>query len=335
MDHRNRPRPAGRTSRARENAPRVHWSGFRPLFDFWGTEIKRFYKIETLAGATEWMIGKNDRFLAPSIQDVLGPAPVASLSFDLFQEGRYQLIFRLRAVNARRREATFAFVAAKKHEDFSALAQAEHRNLRILHERAPAYVVKPFRGGTIYLPDRHQRAGHGREIYAYVTEWLNGFHELGVNRDLQFFVNIAKPHTFTIAQTEALKQRIVEIVARTYHPGRRECMEIPQIASGDFVVTNTPRGVARLKLIACRHLLTRVSPEDLIHRVAAASWEWGGRRFRLAPADPSAVFDAFAGAVGRATARAWFTQYHAAVSRRVLPEQDTLPIGDLELIVRS
>jgi len=328
-------------SRARKTSttrsmPRVQWNGFRPLFDFWGNEIKRFYKLDTLAGATEWVLRKKkDRFLIRSIQDVLGPTPVVSLSFELFQEGKYQLIFRLRAANVKRKQASFAFVVAKAHGNYSEMALKEHENLRVLNERIPSLVVKPFRGGYIFLPDRHQRSAHGREIYVYLTQWLGGFHELGVARNLQFFINIKDPHLFSLKQTEAMKARMAGIIARSYDAVQKNCMDIPQIASGDFVVTKSTKETPKLKLIACRRMLQHVNPAKLIHRIAEAHWEWGGREFRLAPADPGALFASLAEARGNEEARAWFSQYIAAVRRGTFPPQETLPIEDLEALIRG
>ena len=330
-----KPRAAARSRSTATTSPgpRFQWSGFRPLFDYWGREIKRFYQLETLSSATEWMLRKNkDRFLIRSIQDVLGPAPVVSLSFELFQEGKYQLIFRLRAANAKRKEASFAFVVAKAHGDYSETASKEHGNLCALHERMPLFVVKPFRGGLIFLPDRRQRADHGREVYAYLTQWLGGFHELGVARNLQFFINTPKPHLFSAAQTEALKARMAEIIVRSYDPGKQTCMDMPQIASGDFVVTKPAQGTPKLKLIACRRMLQHVSPAKLIHRIAEAHWDWGGLEVRLAPADPDAFFASLANARGAEEARAWFTQYIAAVRRGTYPPQETLPIDEIEAL---
>ena len=299
------------------------------MLDFWGQEIKRFYQLETLANATEWLLRTSDRFILPSIQEILGPSPVKALSFELFQEGKFQLIFRLRASNAKRKQGSFAFVVAKKHDDISVIAQREHQNLRLLHERAPSSVVQPYRGGTIFLPDRHKRADHGREVYAYLTHWLEGYYELGVTRELQFFVNVAKPHTFSIAQTEALKASMVEIIARTYKPAKRNGMDMPQIASGDFVVNGSGRGVPRLKLIACRHMLEHVTPAKLIDRILGAAWDWGSREFRIAPEDPTLLFEALSRARGEEEARAWMAQYCAAVAAGRLREQEGFPLEEL------
>jgi len=325
-----RPKPHAGPRTANTAAPvHFHWTGFRPLFDFWGNEIKRYYKLETLASATEYMIStKKDRWLLPGVQMVLGPAPVVSLSFELFQEGRYQLIFHLKAVNARRKQAEFAFVAAKQGDEYSTIAMAEHANLIALHRRAPNHVVKPFTGGTIYLPDRYGRVEKGREVYTYLTQWLSVYHELGVTRNLQFYINVKTPHTFTIAQTEAIKAQMIDTVVRSFDPEKGECMTMPEIASGDFVVT-WPKGrndIPKIKLIACRKMLRRMTPVKVIDAIAGASWDWAGQRVHLTPEDPAMLYAGFVAALGKEQARAWFEQYVQALTTRRLRERAALPL---------
>ncbi len=291
---------------------RTQWSGFRPMYDFWGNELKRFYQLETLAGATDRLLREKDRFILPSIQSVMGPSDLHSLSFELFQEGRFQFIFRIQAVNTRRKRASFGFVVAKNAQEASAVAKNEHRILRELHPRAPLAVVQPFRGGAIYLPDRYHRASHGREIYAYVTQWLHGYDELGINKNLQCIANIQKVHTFTLQETEMIKGHIAETFFRTFDPKTRTAMALPEIASGDFVINwsskkGTPRQAApkepfTLKLIACRRMLAKTSPARMLELLLRTSWEWNGRRFCLAPHDPETLHPAMVKALGSAPA---------------------------------
>lgn len=301
------------------SGPRIQWLNLVPMLDFWGREIQRFYKLETLASATEWSLRGPDRFILPTIQDVMGPSAVTSLVFELFQEGKYQLIFRLQAFNAKRKRFVFGFVVAKHEGAYSDVARAEHANLRLLHERAPNWVVRPFRGGSLFLPDRHHRKDRGREVYAYLTQWLSGYHELGVSRDLQFFINVAKPHTFTLAQTEELKARMVEIIARTYDAERRDGMDMPQVASGDFVVTPPAPGPLKLKLIACRRLARHLTPARLVHRIVSTTWDWGGKAFRIAPVELSALYEGLARARGKEEAREWMEACRTAIAEGRLP----------------
>lgn len=311
--------PGRAASRPAGEGPRVGWGKFRPMYDYWGNEIKRFYKLETLAGATELYMRSWDRFILPSVKDVLGHAPVTRLHFELFQEGRFQLIFRLEAVNANRRRATFAFVVAKNHEECSKIAHAEHRHLALLHERAPGLVVRPFRGGAIFLPDRHRRPDVRREVYAYLTQWLEGYDELGIHKNLQFIVNVKPHHLFSAGETDRLKGMMVEIIARTYDPADRTCMAMPEIASGDFVVRRAARGQLFLRLIACRRIQTRMGPAKIIDQMLDAGWDWGGAKLRLMPTDPAVFFEALVRARGAEEAAAWCRDYARAVQARRMP----------------
>ena len=76
----------------------IRWAGFRPMYDYWGEEIRRYYQLDTLAAGVEQLVfSGQDRIILPSVHRILGPAPISSLVFELFQEGKYQLIFRMRA----------------------------------------------------------------------------------------------------------------------------------------------------------------------------------------------------------------------------------------------
>jgi hypothetical protein len=285
------------------------------MYDYWGNEIRRFYQLETLSGAVDYMIaGGKDSFLVPSVRTALGEGAVTNLHFELFQEGRFQLIFRVRAANAKKKEGTFALVVAKNHQECSVVAKNEHRLLQTLHERAPDLVVKPYRTGKIYLPDRHGRRELGREIIAYVTQWLSGYEELGIDKSLQLIVNIKQRHVFTLAETEHLKGMMVEIIARSYSPADHTSMDIPEVASGDFVVRKGPKGKLSLKLIACRRMLNRMSPVRLMDKMLKASWPWGAETFRIAPESPETMRDALVRALGKVEALRWMSEYTAAVA---------------------
>jgi hypothetical protein len=301
------------------------------MFDFWGVEYRRFFQLETLKSAVTGTIELGtDRFIVPSIQSALGPSPIVSLHFELFQEGGYQLIFRIRAVNAAKKRGSFGLVVAKNAEECTDIATREHKHLQWLAERMKNVVVETFKGGVFYLPDRHGRKEKGRTIYAYVTRWLGQFHELGVRRDLSLFMNIDPPVAFSRANSEAIKRRIVEIVLRSYDHGQRTCMEMPQIASGDFVVSTSPDGPPKIKLIACRKLLTRMSPDRVIHRLLTAEWPWGDKTFLLAPSDPADIVQALHNALGKEQAAQWYAQYRQSIERKRLRDAKRHPIATLE-----
>lgn len=297
---------------------RVKWAGFREMQDFWGQTMKRYYQLETLANATEASLSWRNSFVFASVHEALGPADISSLHFELFQEGRYQLIFRLRAVNVLGKSANFAFVAAKNHEECSDVARSEHFNLRTLYERMPQHMVRPYRGGTVVLPDRYRRKELDRHVYAYVTGWLNGYDEMGVTRSLQFYVNVEKKHTFTLGETELIKGQSLEIVASSYEETSRSAMALPQIASGDYVVSRQG-AEPRIKLIACRRLQKNVTRHKLLSQVLTEGFEWGGRTFKLAPEEPATVLAALTRAWGEETAKKCIKSYLEGVAARRLP----------------
>jgi len=282
------------------------------MYDYWGNEIKRFYRLETLSNAVDSMLRGKENFLSQSARELLGPGNITHYSFDLFQEGRFQLIFRLQVGNAQKKRANFAFVVAKNHQECTTVAKTEHRILTLLHQRIPKGVVKPFRGGVIFLPDRLGRKEHGRSLFGYVTQWLTGYEELGVNKNLQFIVNIAKRHTFTLAETDLLKGQMIETVLRSYDPEARDCMALPEIASGDFVVRKPPKGVPRVMLIACRRMHQRMGPVRLLEKILTTTWPWGENEFSLCPDDPAVFHKAIVQAVGQESAEQWCAQLRAA-----------------------
>jgi hypothetical protein len=90
-------------------------------------------------------------------------------------------------------------------------------------------------------------------------------------------------------------------------------MDMPQLASGDFVVTKPARGALKIRMIACRKLILNLTPARLLSRLANTSWDWGGREFHLAPVEAATLVKALETAVGKETARDWLTQYVEAV----------------------
>lgn len=327
---------AGRRGPMPVSGPRVRWSGLEPLHDAAGRERKRFYKLETLANATEYFIRQRDDFVVPSVHDVLGPAPVAALLFELFLETASKLFFRVRATNANGRQASLAFVAAKNDTPYGARLAAERANLGWLHQRlaqqgvrAPQCILNTLRGGSIYLPDRHGRKGHGREIYAYMAQWPAGFHELGIGKNGCFFVQGLPPQPVTADQTDQIRARMASIVAATYHPQRRDCVDMPVIAEADFLATRPQQGAIRLKLVTCRGILKHMTPARVLHRMAGVCYTWRGRRFPLLPNNPAHLLDELSAVLGADTARHWLTTYRDALVSGRLPEQPTLTVDAL------
>ncbi|MBI1319952.1 MAG: hypothetical protein GC168_13570 [Candidatus Hydrogenedens sp.] len=291
------------------------------MYDYWGNEIQRYYQFDTLASAVEYHFRTRDQFIMPTISEAIGNAPLSSMKIELFQEGRLELIFRVQAGNMDAKRGAWALVVAKNHLECSDFSRMEHQLLHIIHERAPEDVVKPYYSGILYLPDRHGRKEHGREVFAYMTQWLEGYDELGIHKNLQLLVNVNPNRLLTVAHTEHLKAEMVRIVARTYNATDMTCMVLPEIASGDFVVHTVPRGNPRLKLIACRGLQKRLRPARLIDQMLDAKWDWGGRDYRFVPEDPALFLRALEAARGEHEARAWVDAYLKAIKERRYPRR--------------
>ncbi|MGC8846036.1 MAG: hypothetical protein ACP5QY_09320 [Candidatus Hydrogenedens sp.] len=293
-------------SKFNKTSMKILWSGFRPLFDYWGNELKRFYQFDTLVNSfNNYLCGK-DKFILPSIQKVLGNASITSLKIHLFQEGKYQFIFHLKAENQKFKQAHFALVVAKDGEEFSKVAKSEHQHLLILNKKCPALVVKPFSGDYLFFPDRHNRKEFHRKIYAYLTQWLNEFDELGINKNLQFFTNVSNPHTFSIEETNWIKTKIIETIIHLYDEKKKTSIALPEIASGDFVIKRSPSGQHRIKLIACRKIIKPISPHELISKIMTTSWRWGTNKFSLMPDEPLDFLNAFCNILGEEKSLIWF-----------------------------
>ena len=324
----SKPGARGSNKPARLGPPlRVRWKSPPPVSGIKGDESRRHYKLETLASATERLLRANDQFIVPSIQAMLGPAPLASLDFELVLENAYRLVFKAGATNAKKKRGHFAFVVAKNQTEYSNLVRSEHEHLALLHPRAPHHILKPYRRGEIFLPDRHGRPGHHRKVFAYVMQGLGPFRELGLGRDHQFFVNTAPRRKASRKQTEALKGKLVELIARTYDPATRDCMGIPDVASGDLAATLPRSGPPQLRLMACREVLRRVTPARLIHRMIGARWESRVNDVMVVPADPRDFARAILKGRGAEEGRGWLRQYFEAVRARKLAKSDYLPLS--------
>ena len=328
----NRSASKGRKKRPhrRDTGLRAKWTGFRLFRDASGAPLKRYYNLDTLASATNRLLREKRNFILRAVQGILGPSEVTSLEFELARENNYRFVFRLEAGNARRKQAQFAFVAAKHHENYSKVLATEHHNLRLLHERAPDHVVKPFAGGRIWLPPGRRKDQPRREVYAYLTQWLGGFHEVSLDSKGRLTAIGQRKKVYSKAQMEAIKAEVALAVLRSYDAESETAMEIPQISSGDLMVTPPQKTEPRIKITGCRRLLKNATPAKLIHRIVSAEWETEEAIFSLAPEDPNVIAEAVYNALGRETGRMWFQHYLHALDRGRFKACPALPRDAVE-----
>ena len=328
------PRKRAQQPAARPGQPlQVKWSRLGPLVDTRGKPFKRFYQLDTLASAIERLLQTSGNFIQRTLSSEFGPDPVIACAFELFREGRNDLVFRLNVTNTKRSRATLALVVAKNHEECSAIAQTQHQHLQLLYERAPQFVVKPLHGGTLFLPDRHRRVTHGRELYAYVTQWLPSYEVLHVNHRLQCTLGVRPAHTCTKAETETVRAQIVSMAAAAYHPRKRHAIDLAAQRPGSLVARRSPTGGVKLKLTACRKLLTLATPARLLDHILGASWNWTSPPFGLVPADPESFFDALGKGAGPQAARQWIGQYFDHVEAGKLPKRKPAYLEALRQLV--
>ncbi len=295
-----------------------------------GRQHRRFFKLETLASATEKLLKLRNNFILKSVHRVLGPSPVNHLRFELVREGPRQFVFRVEAGNVRRKTGVFAMLVAKDHSGFSKSTASEHEHMQKLYERAPEHVARPFDGGRILLPARRRHMPADRAVYAYMAQWQQGFYELGIGKNGLFAAFTPQPHSFSAAQTEAIRVAIVELMARAYDAEARVCIEAPDVTAGDLMVSHPAKSEPRVRLVACRRFIRNVSPARLAHRVVGAQWESSRGVVRLAPERAEHLFEGVSRAVGPDVARSWFQHYLHAIDRGRLEPWETLPRETIE-----
>lgn len=250
------------------------------MHDYWGAPIRWQYSREALVRCLQSIVRRQDNLLQRSCTAIRGkPQRMTRIAMDHFQEGAYQLIFKTRICFVDARPLVLCLVVAKDSGQTSRLAQREHRNLVDLHKLRPDLVVASHRGGYLNV-DRER--GAPLKIYAYCTEWLSNFHELGVNRRMNFFINEKPFHHFDRAATVRIKQQIIDHCLALYDDKRERGIEPPSIGAGDIVVTRPKSGRAvKLKLVAARKVLPGLT-RDACHKMYLDyRGEWGGKTFRL------------------------------------------------------
>lgn len=288
-----------RTSVRKHSGPSIRFAPFPTMHDLRGNVFKRGFQLETLGSAIEHRIRTSDRFIVPSIQSVLGPGTLSSLSFELLHEDRRRLIFDLRALNTRGKRGRFSLVVAKNPVAFSEILEGEHRNLALLSALAPDKMLQVYRGGKVFLPDRHRRADMGRELYAFVAQPVANSYPLAVGRNGQFMTLEPKRHTYTRKATEQLKLLIIDGVLRSYDSKKCECIAIADLNVEDIFTQTTRHGKLRIRIISCPKVLSRIDPTRVIKLILGTTWKAGDSSISLAPEDPRALFAQFVAVLGR------------------------------------
>jgi hypothetical protein len=265
-----------------------------PKFDYWGQRISWPFNPNSMKQALKHNLSPADSLLGQAAiksESVRARPPFKSVKMEHFQEGDFQLIFKVHLEDKKGREGLLCAVVAKSGGSTSRVALNEFKNLRKAFARSPEDVVEPLCGGFIDLPPA---AGKKPEhVFVYFTPWLPDFHELGVNADMNLFINEKPFHTFKRPITEEVKKLILECCLRLYDPGRKSAMVPPLVGAGDVVITRPARNKPlQVKLITVRKFIKVESLAEVLKLYLEYEGEWGDRVFRLAPERVDFIEDA-------------------------------------------
>lgn len=327
-----RPKAPRRPARTKDGAAaslRVSWKGLPKFEERSGRPTNRHYKLETLKSAIELQLRTADKFILSNLRREMGPAPIASITFVFVDENDCRFVFKILAVNRKGKRGTTALMVAKNAKEMSSMTEANHRNLESLRTRSRRHTVRLMGSGTVFLPDRYRRKSEDREIFMYARQWLAGYHELSVGKGNQFCIMDNGRKSFSKTQTEFIRRSLVEIVACSYDPVSRSCIDLSQWGNGMFVVTKPLRNNPTVKLISCPRLSRRASRGKLMHEMIRARWSETSASMRLAPDDPREVFAAIVAAVGMEEALRWIKIYGEAIHKGRFRESEHFSLSDM------
>jgi len=279
------PRPLKREGRT---LPLIEVEKIGPMHDFWGRPLKRYVSSPALRRGIQSHLMRSPGALLESLGRLKGKRPglasIQSLKVRLFQEGDYQYVFKVLARMGDRSKADLGMIVAKREGALSSLTQLEFENLLYLYGRDSRHVVRPLIGDRMSLGG--ERGQPPKKLFCYFTLWLSQFHELGVHRDMNFYINEIPFHYFNRPESDRIKGHILEVLFSCYDPGGRRAIEPPKVGAGDFVITRPQKNEPlRLRLIACRKILNRVTLDRCIRLYLGYRGEWAGNVFHFVPRD--------------------------------------------------
>ncbi|MBF0549121.1 MAG: hypothetical protein HQK60_01170 [Deltaproteobacteria bacterium] len=283
----------GTATRGRGNADRkkslINIRAIPLLHDFWGKNFKRYLNSEGLKRTLKMALSHPQSELITSLSELRGgpfpPEGLHQVNVSLFQEGDFQYVFKVTVRTCDGAETLLAMIVAKDTGHLSQLARSEHGNLKYLYQRRPEYLVRPLSGGE--LPVSPQQGGLTRPVYYYFTCWLSRFHELGVNRQMNFYINEIPYHHFDRQTSDFIKVQILKILFSCYDPVSQRAIEPAKIGAGDFVITRPEAGKPiRLRLIACRRISAKVTLEKCLSLYLGYHGDWGDKIFTYIPSNP-------------------------------------------------
>jgi len=247
--------------------------------NFWGEPFRWAFTPGAVKQCLERTVRhQRSPVLASVCEAVSDAGRVRAVHFDHFQEGDFQLVFRTRVTVSGRGPLFLSTILSKDAGKASRIGRDEHAILEELSRRAPRDVVRTYRGANVRMAWRNGMRSH----YLYCGQWLRDYHELGVNRKMNFYINEQPFHHFDRHQTIGMKKEILKICMGLYDEKSKSAIEPPLIGAGDVVVTRPQRGKPlRMKLIASRRLIDGLTRETALAMYRDYRGEWGGKVFKF------------------------------------------------------
>ncbi len=313
------------------------------MVDFWGQPFRRWLQDTDLRAAIGRLLDVNGPFyesLSMLAGRAVPPSEVAAVDVALFQEGAFQYVFRVRASLRGKKRFQLGLLVAKNDEGATRTAREEYRNLVHLHDRFPAWCVHPLMSAHLRIPVRG--GSKPARVFGYFSQWLAGHHELGVQENLNFYINEEPFYAFDRAESDRIKAWILEHLFSAYDPKSRSAPAPPQIGSGDFVIARPRRNrPLDLRLIACRRIVHDITPYGCLKLYLGYHGPWGEKTFHFLPRDPKRLASAIhAGLVMRnglteKAVMAGLIQYEALLSARSRFQPEWSPLAKIRQVIET
>ncbi len=289
---------------------RIRWSAFPPFIDEQGNELRRPFKLESLAAAIEGALTGSTPFMLRAFERVRsGSARLQGITFELAQESEQRVVFRALLSFGKGANASARVVASKQPGKLSEALNEERQRLERHYAQAPGFVLRPLGGGPLYLPAPRQRKDAPRVTYAYITGDAPAHVPLAPHESGQFLLLGDKPQLLSHAVSEAIREELVEAWAGTFEEEQGRCMGMPDSREGSLLAY-LPRGKApSLRIAVAPKPRTRLTPARFIQYVGGAMWPSAGAAVPLAPESLHAWFRALTRASDRSTAGQWLASY--------------------------
>lgn len=186
---------------------------------------------------------------------------IKSVKAELFQQGYFQFIFRVKVQDRLSRRAAFCLVLSKGIPQMQAdnITIDEYNNLQRYSSRYPEFFVEP-----LVLVDRN---ANGLVLYSskFYSQQLEIDYKIdGLEGRNGLFINSLKVKNdccaFSLEEQNPLLEEMIKILAVAYDENSCEAIEGLRISAGDFIVNYKDTNNFSMRLIAIRMTKTMDIP---------------------------------------------------------------------------